>query len=266
MSLGDFLKTAGGLVAPFNPLIAGGATLLGGIMSNRASAKQAENQMDFQAHQSATAHQREVADLRAAGLNPILSGTGGMGASSGSGAMAPQMNVLGPAVSSAMDTARGASEIQERTQKYNINRPEELIKIAAANAITAASQPTQQLIDKLPEIIGAATSTAYRAVEDVKGHALPFLESMSHPHLKPGSAALDFIKEKLTPESTYYTKSNPAPASREGWDANDMIRSWFRRFGGNSAKSHQHSGPVFNDTGQSKNTQEFLKRYRLSNP
>lgn len=248
-------------------LIAGGASLLGGIMANRASAKQAENQMAFQAQQSATAHQREVADLRAAGLNPILSGTGGMGASSGAGASAPQLNVLGPAVSSAVDTYRARSEVRKRTQEVNIDRPKEL---AAQLATAAIENPVNKLIETIPEIVGAAASTAkthaYKAVEDVKGHALDFKESMTHPHLKPGSAVAGFIKEKLKEGNTHYNKENPAPRYRDSWDANDMIRSWFRRFGGNSAKSHQHSGPVFNDTGNSRNTQDFLTRYRRDNP
>lgn len=105
------------------------------------NAQEAQKSRDWQEYMSNTAHQREVADLLKAGLNPVLSANGG--ASSGSGASASGDNAKianeGETMAS-MYTSLMTALINQQTQTAVAN-------INAKSAIDVAKQYGQNSIN-----------------------------------------------------------------------------------------------------------------------
>lgn len=93
---------AGSAVFPGIGTIVGGALGgLGSLASGLFGQSSAREQMAFQERMSSTAHQREVEDLKKAGLNPVLSAGAGASAPGGASATMPNPgSELGAAVAS----------------------------------------------------------------------------------------------------------------------------------------------------------------------
>lgn len=120
----------------WDSIISAGSSLLGGILQNNASNKQATRQMAFQERMARNAHQYEVEDLRAAGLNPILSAKYG-GAHVPPGASAPVSDVIGPAVNSALASKRTSAEVANM-EEMNKNLREQNKKTQSDTALNDA--------------------------------------------------------------------------------------------------------------------------------
>lgn len=179
-------------------------------MANEANAKQAHKNRNWQEAMSNSAHQRQVKDLKAAGLNPMLSAVGS-GASVPGGAQA-NMESLGDGISKGIETAIGVKsmnkELELKDAQVHNTHDDSTLKTTSAmlNRSTArgVQEDTEQKVlqtkmlkETLPSMIKQAKASGdYAEINQIMGV------------LKSGaSTASDVIALPLSPAKKLLTPS-----------------------------------------------------------
>ncbi|WNK13062.1 MAG: DNA pilot protein [Microvirus sp.] len=199
----DAIPVVGGLVNAFTGAQSQRET-------NQAMQGMSADQNVFQERMSNTAHQREVADLKKAGLNPLLSANAGASTPSGSAPPSLQNPVPPDVASKALDAFTTSAQSRAMLNKMS--------------ADTAISQQTPALMEKQGEAqmatAKAANSQAIKNLTDAKINeaALPSAKMHGEINAKmaPFDAAIERISTVLHGANTARGVFNSQPKMRPG--------------------------------------------------
>lgn len=178
---------------------------------NQFNADQAQKQMNFQESMSNTAHQREVKDLIAAGLNPVLSANGG--ASSPSGASAS-------GGSASADTSATAIKAQMAMQQMQIGA-----QIAQTNANIESAQKMAQWQNDLNRELTLAGYENQQAIANIQAAASMYGADTA--------ASASAYASQLSSAASRYGADQSYAASKYATDnPNDILANLYKDFKG----------------------------------
>jgi hypothetical protein len=220
------------------PLIGAGASALGGFLQRKSDKASTARQMAFQERMSNTAFQRQMDDMRKAGLNPILSAKMG-GASTPIGASFKSPNILGEGAKGALAGAQTSSAIStaknlEAQARLNEQNADYFDKKSYGSAVLNAKPLNilfTELLERNPEIFDKASDMIVKALETAKD-PLTIIKSIFSgefpfsDNAKSNTLAKDKIKKMTV--SHHNIKKHPIPKVHNVTPTSQRFKNYYR--------------------------------------